>query len=182
MHFRAQRRERLFCERLARCIDDPRAPERIQHTLAEMIRFRALLIAAGAGLPFLWLATAGGATDTADLAAVELAREPAEQRQIAVGVGRNGGQRLGLRQPGARHRAGPPGRSAERRRPTLRLTAFGFPRLRGRSRRAAVRGVAQPGSATVLGTVGRRFESSRPDQSPFADAARVEGRSLGRKK
>ncbi|MGE5488235.1 MAG: IS1380 family transposase [bacterium] len=36
-----------ICERLARCIEDPRAPERIQHTLAEMIRFRALLIAAG---------------------------------------------------------------------------------------------------------------------------------------
>ena len=35
------------CERLARCIEDPRAPERIRHTLAEMIRFRALLIAAG---------------------------------------------------------------------------------------------------------------------------------------
>lgn len=34
-------------ERLARCIEDPRDPERIQHTLAEMIRFRALLIAAG---------------------------------------------------------------------------------------------------------------------------------------
>ncbi|MBP2233316.1 hypothetical protein J2847_006653, partial [Azospirillum agricola] len=34
-------------ERLARCIEDPRAPERIRHTLAEMIRFRALLIAAG---------------------------------------------------------------------------------------------------------------------------------------
>ncbi|WP_448190062.1 IS1380 family transposase [Azospirillum sp. sgz301742] len=36
-----------ICERLADCIEDPRAPERIQHTLAEMIRFRALLIAAG---------------------------------------------------------------------------------------------------------------------------------------
>lgn len=35
------------CERLARCIEDPRAPECIRHTLAEMIRFRALLIAAG---------------------------------------------------------------------------------------------------------------------------------------
>jgi len=34
-------------DRLARCIDDPRAPERIRHGLAEMIRFRALLIAAG---------------------------------------------------------------------------------------------------------------------------------------
>src|SRR5918995_2840627 len=33
--------------RLARCVEDPRAPERVQHGLAEMIRFRALLIAAG---------------------------------------------------------------------------------------------------------------------------------------
>ncbi|QCO08941.1 hypothetical protein D3868_07785 [Azospirillum brasilense] len=30
-----------ICERLARCIEDPRAPERIQHTLAEMIRHGA---------------------------------------------------------------------------------------------------------------------------------------------
>ena len=29
---------------------------------------------------------------------------------------------------------------------------------------ALVRGVAQPGSASVLGTEGRRFESYRPDQ------------------
>ena len=29
-------------ERLARCIEDPRAPERVRHGLAEMIRFRAL--------------------------------------------------------------------------------------------------------------------------------------------
>ncbi len=36
-----------ICERMARCIKDPRAPERFQHTLAEMIRFRALLIATG---------------------------------------------------------------------------------------------------------------------------------------
>jgi hypothetical protein len=36
-----------LAERLARCIEDPRAPERVHHTLAEMIRFRALLIAAG---------------------------------------------------------------------------------------------------------------------------------------
>jgi hypothetical protein len=36
-----------IAERLARCIEDPRAPERIEHRLAEMIRFRALLIAAG---------------------------------------------------------------------------------------------------------------------------------------
>jgi hypothetical protein len=33
--------------RLARCIEDPRDPERIRHGIAEMIRFRALLIAAG---------------------------------------------------------------------------------------------------------------------------------------
>jgi hypothetical protein len=36
-----------IAERLARCIEDPRAPERVQHGLAEMIRFRSLLIAAG---------------------------------------------------------------------------------------------------------------------------------------
>jgi hypothetical protein len=36
-----------IAERLARCIEDPRAPERIEHGLAEMIRYRALLIAAG---------------------------------------------------------------------------------------------------------------------------------------
>jgi hypothetical protein len=34
-------------ERLADCIEDPRAPERVRHGLAEMIRYRALLIAAG---------------------------------------------------------------------------------------------------------------------------------------
>jgi hypothetical protein len=34
-------------ERLARCLEDPRAPDRIVHGLAEMIRFRALAIAAG---------------------------------------------------------------------------------------------------------------------------------------
>ena len=34
-------------DRLARCIEDPRAPERVRHSLAEMIRFRALMIAAG---------------------------------------------------------------------------------------------------------------------------------------
>jgi hypothetical protein len=33
--------------RLADCIDDPRAQERVRHGLAEMIRYRALLIAAG---------------------------------------------------------------------------------------------------------------------------------------
>jgi Transposase DDE domain group 1 len=36
-----------IAERLARCLEDPRAPERVEHGLAEMIRFRALLIAAG---------------------------------------------------------------------------------------------------------------------------------------
>jgi hypothetical protein len=36
-----------LAERLARCLTDPRAPERVRHTLAEMIRFRTLLIAAG---------------------------------------------------------------------------------------------------------------------------------------
>ena len=32
---------------LARCIEDPRAPKQVRHQLAEMIRFRALMIAAG---------------------------------------------------------------------------------------------------------------------------------------
>jgi DDE family transposase len=36
-----------IAERLARCLEDPRAPRRVEHGLAEMIRFRALLIAAG---------------------------------------------------------------------------------------------------------------------------------------
>jgi hypothetical protein len=36
-----------IAERLARCIADPREPGRVHHTLAEMIRFRVLLIAAG---------------------------------------------------------------------------------------------------------------------------------------
>src|SRR4051812_10867088 len=36
-----------IAERLARCLTDPRFPERVHHTLAEMIRFRVLLIAAG---------------------------------------------------------------------------------------------------------------------------------------
>jgi hypothetical protein len=36
-----------LAERLARCLTDPRSPERIRHTLAAMIRFRMLLIAAG---------------------------------------------------------------------------------------------------------------------------------------
>ena len=36
-----------IAERLARCLEDPRDPERVRHRLAGMIRFRALLIAAG---------------------------------------------------------------------------------------------------------------------------------------
>jgi hypothetical protein len=36
-----------LAERLARCLTDPRSPERVRHTLADMIRFRVLLIAAG---------------------------------------------------------------------------------------------------------------------------------------
>src|SRR5215212_10608050 len=36
-----------IAERLARCIADPRAPDRVRHTVADMIRFRVLLIAAG---------------------------------------------------------------------------------------------------------------------------------------
>src|SRR4029450_10894297 len=35
-----------IAERLARCIEDPRAPDRVQHGVAEVIRFRAALIAA----------------------------------------------------------------------------------------------------------------------------------------
>ena len=34
-------------KRLAACIDDPRTPERIRHSLADMLRFRLLMIAAG---------------------------------------------------------------------------------------------------------------------------------------
>ena len=36
-----------IAERLARCLADPRSPGRVRHTLADMIRFRMLLIAAG---------------------------------------------------------------------------------------------------------------------------------------
>jgi hypothetical protein len=38
-----ERRLRI-AERLAACIEDPRDPERVLHGLAEMIRYRALLI------------------------------------------------------------------------------------------------------------------------------------------
>src|SRR5436305_1053309 len=34
-------------QRLAACIEDPRDPERVVHEIAEMIRYRALLIAGG---------------------------------------------------------------------------------------------------------------------------------------
>ena len=34
-------------ERLAGCIDDPRMPEQVVHSLADMIRFRLMMIAAG---------------------------------------------------------------------------------------------------------------------------------------
>ena len=36
-----------IAERLAACLEDPRDPDRVRHELAEMIRYRALLIAAG---------------------------------------------------------------------------------------------------------------------------------------
>src|SRR5260370_40444939 len=36
-----------IADRLANCIEDPRVPERVRHGLSEMIRYRALLIAAG---------------------------------------------------------------------------------------------------------------------------------------
>ncbi len=36
-----------IADRLAACIEDPRAPERVRRGLAERIRYRALLIAAG---------------------------------------------------------------------------------------------------------------------------------------
>ena len=36
-----------IAERLAHCLTDPRSPERVRHTVADMIRFRMLLIAAG---------------------------------------------------------------------------------------------------------------------------------------
>ena len=36
-----------LAERLTACLDDPRRPERIQHSVAEILRFRMLMIAAG---------------------------------------------------------------------------------------------------------------------------------------
>ena len=44
----AQIERRLgLSDRLAKCIDDPRDPAAVHHSIAEMIRYRALLIAAG---------------------------------------------------------------------------------------------------------------------------------------
>jgi hypothetical protein len=36
-----------IAERLAACIDDPRLPERVRHEVADILRFRMLMIAAG---------------------------------------------------------------------------------------------------------------------------------------
>jgi len=36
-----------MADRLAACLKDPRAPEKVVHRLAEIIRFRILMIAAG---------------------------------------------------------------------------------------------------------------------------------------
>ena len=36
-----------MADRLAACLNDPRAPEKVQHRVAEIIRFRMLMIAAG---------------------------------------------------------------------------------------------------------------------------------------
>lgn len=44
---------------------------------------------------------------------------------------------------------------------------------------SASRGVAQPGSATVLGTVGRKFESCRPDHLPEKVKANDAGHKSG---
>ena len=38
-----------LADRLAACLKDPRAPERVVHRLAEIIRFRMLMIATGYG-------------------------------------------------------------------------------------------------------------------------------------
>ena len=39
-------------ERLAACIDDPRDPASTVHTIADIIRFRLLMIAAGVGVMY----------------------------------------------------------------------------------------------------------------------------------
>jgi hypothetical protein len=43
----AVERRLKIAERLAACIEDPRAPTRVRHSLVDMIRYRMLLIAAG---------------------------------------------------------------------------------------------------------------------------------------
>jgi hypothetical protein len=44
----AQVEQRLgLADRLAKCIEDPRDPAAVRHSIAEMVRYRALLIAAG---------------------------------------------------------------------------------------------------------------------------------------
>jgi Transposase DDE domain group 1 len=50
-------------DRLANCLVDPRAPERVEHRLAEIIRFRMLMIAAGR----VWSAHKANVLDLAGL-------------------------------------------------------------------------------------------------------------------
>src|SRR3954462_5822891 len=44
---RAVEQRLRVADRFASCIEDPRAPDQITHTLADIIRFRLLMIAAG---------------------------------------------------------------------------------------------------------------------------------------
>src|SRR3954465_7328755 len=44
---RAVEKRLRVADRFAACIEDPRAPDQITHTLADIIRFRRLMIAAG---------------------------------------------------------------------------------------------------------------------------------------
>ena len=80
-----ERRSSGIAERLARCLEDPRAPERTQHTLAEIIRFRALLIAAGYedANYLLCLARRSGLQDGGRLVARERRRAGAPSRPRA---------------------------------------------------------------------------------------------------
>ena len=55
-------------DRLAGCIEDQRAPDQITHTLADIIRFRLLMIAAG------HLPTAYPAQDVLSLALTRIPR------------------------------------------------------------------------------------------------------------
>ncbi len=45
--FREIERRLGLADRLAACLSDPRAPEKVMHGLADIIRFRMLIIAAG---------------------------------------------------------------------------------------------------------------------------------------